>query len=600
MSTAVQPVSDIPGDAPGDASQWIVPAFLLAATLAVYGRTVGFQFVFDDTTFILANPFVQSAANIPRFFTESVWSGIAIARQNYYRPVFLLWVLGNYALFGAHPAGWHAAALLLHCLNTAMVYLVALRLVRRPLAAGAGAALFALHPVQAEAVSWICCGNDLLACFFALAAFLTYLRAVESYGWRSFAWWGGSLASYAAAALSKEPAVGVPALILFHEWSGRAAVRARPENGAATPARRSLRVGWYFGIAAVYFLLRRNALGAWLVGPAPVTGTGTELLTIPSVLFAQLSHLVWPVNLSPFYDLSYERVLSFRGVVLPSLLLVIPAGLVGWAAVRSAAARFSVAWAALFLVPTLDIAALPRGELVHDRYLYLPMAGVGMLAAVGIAAVTRNWSEAPEATRRGRHTFAWTAGVMLAALGLVCWHQTGYWSNNFELFRRGVEIAPQNGIAAGNLGIEYMKVGDRATATELLRQAAALNPDIWEADKQQAYVHYRAGRFKEAEQVLEVLLATRPDDGFCHLLLGLTYLKTGRPTQAVEEGRRAVALSPHEAGLHYGLATILEATGDLEGARAEYKAELALRPNHQPSLEKLRELDQKLGSVPGH
>ena len=582
------------------ASAWLAPALLLLVTLAVYGRTAGFPFVFDDTMFIVSNPFVQSASNIPRFFTEPVWSGIAIAQKNYYRPVFLLWVLANYSAFGAHPAGWHTSALLLHCFNTFLLYLVALRLSRQPLAAGAGAALFALHPVQAETVSWICCTNDLLACFFVLASVHAYLRARESAGGRSIAWWAVSAASYAAGALTKEPAIALPFLFVLHEWSGRPAARPGREPASVSPLLTKLALAGYFAIAAVYFLLRRNALGSFLGDNVPVIGRRAELLTVPSVLVTYLGHLVWPVNLSPFYDVAYQTAVSTAGVVLPALLLLILAALAGWAVVRSAAARFSVAWAVLFLAPALHVAAFPRGELVHDRFLYLPMAGAGLLAAVGFASAATLTGSEQETHGRGNHTLSYAAVAMLIALALISWRQTSFWSNNYELFSRGVAIAPQNGIAAGNLGIEYMKAGDRTTAAVILRRADSLNPDIWEADKQQAYAHFVAGRYKEAEQALDVAVVTRPNDAFCHFLLGLTYLRTGRPAQALEEARYAVVLSPREPGLHYGLASILEATGDLAGAREEYRAELALRPDHQPSLARLQELDQRLGAKPAH
>ncbi|HXZ19004.1 MAG TPA: tetratricopeptide repeat protein [Candidatus Acidoferrales bacterium] len=578
---------------------WLAPALVLLAPLAVYARTLGFQFVFDDSMFILSNPFVHSASNIPRFFTEPVWSGIAIAQKNYYRPVFLIWVLANYSVFGTHAAGWHVTALLLHCFNSFLVYLVALRLVREPLAAGLGTALFALHPVQAETVSWICCTNDLLASFFVLVSLLSYLRARESTGSHSVAWWAVSAASYAAGALSKEPAIALPILFVLLEWSGRPASRSAEESVVAFRLPANLAMASYFTVAVAYSLFRRIALGSFLGSVQPPIGYRTELLTIPSVLATYLGHLVWPVNLSPFYDVAYQTTVTASGVVLPVLLLVILAAFAVWAAVRSASARFPVTWSVLFWAPALHIAAFPRGELVHDRFLYLPMAGIGMLAAIGFASASRPASISGDTARTG-NTLTYACAALLLALALISARQTGYWGNNYELFRRGVEIAPLNGIAAGNLGIEYLKAGDRAMAAELLRRADALNPDTWEADKEQAYAHFLAGRYQEAEQALGVALVTRPNDGFCHFLLGLTYLKTGRPTQAVEEARRAVALSPREPGLHYGLAKILEATGDLAGAREEYRAELVLRPDHQPSLDKLHELDQRLAASPTH
>jgi len=590
-----------------DVSRWLVPVLVLAATLAVYARTAGFQFVFDDHMFILSNPFVQSAANLPRYFTEPVWTGIETAQKNYYRPVFLLWILGNFSVFGTSPAGWHIAGLLMHAMNALLVYLLALRLTRHPRAAGAAAGLFALHPVQAETVSWICCANDLLACLFVLASFLGYLEARETNATahaRRLAWWAASLLFYAAGALSKEPAVALPLVILFHEWMGAPASSAEPlPDSDAEPHvfanRAGLAVLPYLAVAAVYFLVRRHALGTVMGAVAPVLGLRAELLTLPSVLLAYLAHFLWPVNLNAFYDLPYQQELSFAGVLLPVLLLLIPAALAAWAAWRSAAARFALFWALLFLAPALHIAVFPLGEPVHDRFFYLPMAGLGLLAGVGFAAAAKprvRSPKFPESPDRDLSTLTWAAGVILVALALIAWRQAGFWTSNYELFRRGVALAPQNGIAAGNLGIEYMKVGDRQSAAILFHRADLLNPNIWAADRKQGLEHFRAGRYKQAEQAFDVAVVTRPSDALSHLFLGLALLKTGDTARALVEARRALELAPNEPGYHSGLASILEATGDLPGARDAYLAELAIRPGHQPTQEKLKEIQEKLAA----
>jgi Flp pilus assembly protein TadD len=568
--------------------------------LAVYARVAGFEFVFDDPIFILDNPFVHSAENIPHFFTEPVWSGISVAQKTYYRPVFLLWVLCNWLLFGAHPAGWHCAALLLHLANIVLVYFLALRLARSPLAAAVAAALFGLHPIQAEAVSWICCTNDLLACFLVLASFLSYLRAGDAEGkasGRSRLWRFAAILLFAAGALSKEPALVLPLLIFLHEGLGGPAFRRAPASHPVGPLlRASLRESLPFFVAAgIYLFARVNALGSLLGQLRPAINRSTEFLTLPSVLIAYLAHVLWPVGLSAFYDVPYQESCSFTGVLLPLLTLLSTVALVTWALRRSPAGQFAVAWTILFLMPALHLAVFPRGEVVHDRYLYVSMAGLGLLGGIGFAAASRLLEVSPG---RAPYTIRVVAFALTAALALAAFHQAGFWRNNFDLFARSIAIAPQNGIATGNLGIEYMKAGDPEKASPLLRRAAALNPDIWKATRQVAYDHYRAGSYLQAEHALNVALAIHPDDAFSHLLLGLTYLKTGRPDQAIAEGRRTLSLSPYEPGMHFGVGTILEETGNLAAAREEFRAELALRPDHQPSLQKLQEVEQRLAQSP--
>jgi len=600
-------------------AEWLVPLLVLCAVLLTFSRVVTFQFVFDDTYLILSNPFIQSAANLPRFFTEDFWSGVWLAQKNYYRPLSLLWLLGNWKLFGARAAGWHAVCLGLHAINTLLVYRLVRRFLRQnpsaALAAGAGAALFGGHPIQAEVVSWISCFNDLLASLLILSSFHAWLNAREAAsrvapGSRGGGrvWYSLAVAGYAAALLCKEPAALFPVFLLIFELSGA------PEGEAAGAPVGTLSARFrrattlltpFLVVGLIYLAMRRHALGSFTTPQVRLISWRTEWLTLPSVLLAYLTHLIWPEGLSPFYDVPSQANFTFAGVGLPLLAIAVPAGLLLWAAWRSPLARTGFAWMLVFAAPTLHLAVLPRGELVHDRYLYLPMAGLSLLVGRGFAAVmeTREPFAGPtaralEATGRGLFDAGWVASALAVALMLVAGHQAGYWRDNYTLFLRGILMAPNNGIAAGNLGIEYWKLGRREVATALFQRAAELNPDIFEADKRAGYNQYQAGRFAEAEQAFDVAVATRPDDAFSHLMLGLIYLRTGRPEAAVAEARRAVALAPHDPGLHYGLGTVLEVTGDPAGAREAFRAELALRPDHKPSQQALQRLGQATSPAP--
>src|SRR2546423_10680564 len=83
-------------------SRRAIVSIVLAATFAAYIGTIGYQFVvYDDQDQIVKNPLIQSWSYAPRYFTEHVWSHIyPNGAGNYYRPVFLLWLLINQTLFG--------------------------------------------------------------------------------------------------------------------------------------------------------------------------------------------------------------------------------------------------------------------------------------------------------------------------------------------------------------------------------------------------------------------------------------------------------------------------------------------------------------------
>ena len=95
---------------------WLPAALLLSSLLAYFG-VFQFQFVFDDQALLVENPIIRSWKFLPAYFSTSLEHAInPRAAGDYYRPIYLLWQRLNYAAFGLHPAGWHAAALLLHLL----------------------------------------------------------------------------------------------------------------------------------------------------------------------------------------------------------------------------------------------------------------------------------------------------------------------------------------------------------------------------------------------------------------------------------------------------------------------------------------------------
>src|SRR5690349_17150965 len=104
-------------------------AVVLLATAAAYFWTFQFGFVYDDLGQIVANPLVLSWRYLPTYFRGNVWMQQSTL-GNYYRPVFLIWLLINNTLFGLHPSFWHLTTVAAHVGATALVYVLALRLTR--------------------------------------------------------------------------------------------------------------------------------------------------------------------------------------------------------------------------------------------------------------------------------------------------------------------------------------------------------------------------------------------------------------------------------------------------------------------------------------
>src|SRR5574340_712765 len=208
------PTADRPPET-GTTLSALLPLLLLAATFIVYVGTLQFEFVYDDMGQIVNNPVVHSWRYLPWYFHSNVWMQ-QYAVGNYYRPLFLFWLLLNYTLFGLQPLFWHLTTVLAHLAVTWMVYLLVRRLTSDQATAAIAALLFGLHPIHLEAVAWISGVTEPLLAMLLVPAFLCYLNYRER--GRARRWLLLSLLLFALALLTKETAVVLPALLFAYAW----------------------------------------------------------------------------------------------------------------------------------------------------------------------------------------------------------------------------------------------------------------------------------------------------------------------------------------------------------------------------------------------
>src|SRR5512137_2457771 len=164
----------IPGGAISSHRELWIPLLILTfVTLAVYSVTFFNGFVMDDEVIIVNNPQTLSLTNVP---------GVLLAPdliKPYYRPLNRATYLFDFQVAGMNPAWYHGINIFIHLGNVILLYLVAMRFLRNNYGALAAALLFAVHPVNSEAVNFISARNTLLALFFSLASLLAWLNSRE-------------------------------------------------------------------------------------------------------------------------------------------------------------------------------------------------------------------------------------------------------------------------------------------------------------------------------------------------------------------------------------------------------------------------------------
>jgi len=371
------------------------------------------------------------------------------------RPLLKLSYTANW-ISGLGLIGFHLFNLACHTINTLMAY----ALFRRwPGAAGNSAALiaaliFALHPVQTEAVTYISGRSVSLMAVFYLAAFLAWLRADEigNTRWRTLA----APLLFVAALATKETAWTLPFALLLWEYA---------RTGTWRMAAIRLLPLWVVLAAALAVMAGlpgyRRLVAFSLESRAPLD----NLLTQIGGQFYLLRQWLWPVpNIDPDLPVvtGLNPTIAVQGLLLAGLLA---AGII--ALRRRSWLGLALLWFFLHLLPTNSL--LPRLDVANDRQLYLAGLGPALIAAVALTRLRL------PALRR-----ALTLAVLLALGIATAWRNLDYHSER-TLWEATVRDSPHKARAWLNLGYAYRLEGDLRAARHAYEQALQIDPDYRQA-----------------------------------------------------------------------------------------------------------------------
>ena len=547
--------------------------------------TLTFGFVYDDREQVLENPYIQSWKYAARDITSDAWAQTNGHTIKYYRPTLVSWMRLNYTLFGLNASWWHLTTVLLHVFATVLVFRLALRLLQSRWQALIAGLVFAVHPAHVESVAWVSGAVDPLFSIFFLASLLCYLN------WRdhhSRGWMAGSLVLAFLAMLTKEPGITLPAVVFVYALIfGHSAEGVR--NGASQRFRAAVVNAAPFAfVSLVYMVLRRFAL---TTTPPVMASNATVLLTLPGLLLFYLRLMAWPVGLTVFYDRQYLEHITVNGFWLPSFAIAMVAAILIWflnwrGQEQKKEGLFSVVFSLLVLFPVLWVRWFASDDFVHDRYLYLPLAGFAMLFAIAVSKLGEKAAPALIAPRRQIVAVAVITVPLL--IGTVMLETC--WANDLLLWSHCFEVAPHNVRVLNNFASSLGERGEYPSAVPLFQEILRQNPDDPMAQGNLGYTFYRIGELRQAEKYLSRAVQLNPSDAHSMLYLGLTHYKLGWLAPAETDLQHAINLDPSTKNAHLALSVVLEQRGDLAGAIRETITEMTYYPGEEKVGERLNRL----------
>lgn len=448
-------------------------------------------------------------------------------------------VYGIAYMMGKDQAFWyHLLSALIHALNVYFLFRV-LRLMSLPaMSALLVCFLFALHPIQVEAVSWIAAMSTPLAVLFMLLSYAYYLRYRKEEGFGMSYWL--SLGFFVLAALSKSIAVSVPlSLFVLDFWM------SRPINRRCVLEKAPFFVlALGFGILTLY----SRTLASHLNTPADFTFFDRALMIFHTLAFYWIKLLI-PQGFSIWYPFVKT------GGIWPWTYYAAPFMVAGvyWGAYRMRG-QFPVLWYGLLfylvhVVFSLPYATFGTFELRSDRYNYL--------GSVGIFAIIASLPGYIKAQKPAWEGIFW---VLLGILGLGCLVQTVNrikdWRNTVVLINRAIETSGDNfGKAYLWRGMEYGdsvgRMKDRKLAEQAVNQAVSdftkalsINPELYEAYKYRGGLYGITKQYAQSVADLNAYLSHNPTDAEYFYNRGLSQLNLRHLPDAISDFSQTIQLKP--------------------------------------------------------
>ena len=542
-------------------------------TFAIYAQVIGHQFIaLDDPTYIRENPMVNRGVT----GAGLVWAFTTFHVANWHP---LTWIshMIDCQFFGANAGGHLLVNALIHVVNTLLVFWFLLRTTHARWPSALVAALFALHPLHVESVAWASERKDTLSTFFGLLSLIAYVRYTETPSIKRYAWVGITLA---LGLMAKPMLVTWPfVMLLLDYWP-----LERVANPLATKHPRGVRrKGAATGItslvweklplfilvamsAVITFLAQSHEGAVRTLAHDPIA----RRLSIALVAYAKYLLLTfWPNDLAVYYP--------FAGIpawqIFSAALLLIGISMFCFLQ-RKSAPYLIVGWLWFLgtLVPVIGLVQV-GGQIMADRYFYIPSIGLFIALVFGLANIARDWRVAPAFS-------AGIAGVILLVLATLTNAQIQRWRNSFTLFEHALAVTPPNLRIEHNLGVALGASDRYDEAAAHFAKALQIDPHFYDGLVAMGVTRAHQGQMREAIDYFQAAIRSQPDAPKARVQLAHALWNEKRDEEALEEMRRASQLAPKDADIRADLGLALALAGRIPEAVEQLHETLRTNPNH--------------------
>jgi len=509
----------------------LVPFIPAIVAVVLFLPALGNGFVnWDDPAYVYENLHIRHL--------ELRWIFTGIVASNYH-PLTLLSHTIDYALFGPDPMGHHLTSLILHALNSALVFLLAKRLLAKglgragTLGALIAALLFAVHPLHVESVVWVSERKDVLSAFFFFLSILFYIRYTEK-GRKGL--YGLTLLAFILALLSKPMAVTLPVVLLILDYYPL----DRLQKGSVIIMEK---IPFFaLGIVSAILTLWAQSTGGAVTRMVSYPLSIRILVAVRGYLFYSYK-LLFPVGLAPYYPLPMGLGPSNPFFIVSLIFLTgVTLFCLFWA-MRGKRALLAIwLYYLVTLAPVIGIVQV-GSQAAADRYSYLPTVGCIMLAGALLSLLYKRSG--------GSKGIALIITLLvLLFLSVQTTRAIPVWHDSVSLWSHEINF------------LEGHNKGDRLAGTI--------------AHYNRAKAYEGISLLPEAIADYTSVIAINPGYLDAYINRGVIYGQLGRFEEALPDFNRAVELDPTSAAARYNRGLVYKNLGDMDKAREDFQAAMSL------------------------
>lgn len=554
--------------------------FLILITLAVYWQVRHHEFVnYDDNEYVTENHIVRKG-----FTIDSVLWAFTTGRNANWNPVTWLSHMLDYQLYGLNPGGHHVTNVIIHLVNTLLLFVIFRYMTGKFWKSFFVAAFFAVHPLAVDSVAWIAERKGVLSAFFFILTLGAYAFYCKHPGMKRYI---TVIIFFALGLMAKPILVTLPFVLLLSDyWPLKRFSSGQSVTVFDSYLRKSVK-GTNKGFVILPFVIEKIPLFLLSIASSVVTfivqreGGAVKSFDIYPLSIRMDNALVsymryigkifWPHNLAVYYPHPGESLPVWQ-IVGAAIVLLTVTGFMVWKVRQYPYLFVGWFWYLGILIPVIGLVQV-GSHAMADRYTYIPIIGILIMIVWGI----------PDIIKKRRHrdnVLAFITGVLLLASAVQSWFQVRCWHDSGSLFEHALQVTSGNYVAYTSLGSFFAERGRLTEAIPQFTEAIRIKPTYYLAHNNLGAALIRQGNLDEGIIHLTEALKINPHISIAHNNLGAAYAARGELDKAVEHYQEVLQREPGMAKAHIDLGRVMLLRGDIEEAESHFQAALSSNPGY--------------------